>query len=221
MKIIPVIDLLGGIVVRASGSDRHNYPPLTSMITQSVDPLQVVTDLLKIAPFSTIYIADLDAIFYQKPTWSLYQSLVAEFPDITFWLDAGIATVEQCNQVRDYGFIPVIGSETLTDLAMLNNCGDSTVLSLDFQSGEFLGVPELLQQPQLWKSQVIAMNLDKVGRNSGVDGALLNQLVAKQIKGELVAAGGVRNQSDIEFLEQIGIDSVLVASALHDKKLSW
>ena len=62
MQIIPVIDVMGGIVVHASGGDRAHYQPLKSILTSSCDPFEVITDLLAWHDFKKVYIADLDAI---------------------------------------------------------------------------------------------------------------------------------------------------------------
>jgi len=220
VEIIPVIDLLGGIVVRAGGGERRQYPPLSSQITLHSDPVGVITDLLKLHDFKTIYLADLEAIFEQRPAWHLYKELQLLFPTIRFLIDAGIQQQQQADKLSEMGVIPVFGSETLSELALLQHY-QHAVLSLDFHKGSFLGNKVLLEQPALWPNSVIAMNIDKVGNSNGVDLVLLDRLRKLRSNVELIAAGGVRNQQDIMLLEQRGLSGVLVASALHDARLKF
>ena len=51
MQIIPVIDLLNGVVVHAQRGDRKNYQPIQSALTTSHQPLDIVAALLEIYPF--------------------------------------------------------------------------------------------------------------------------------------------------------------------------
>src|SRR5579872_5647704 len=41
MRIVPVLDLLGGVVVRGVGGRRREYRPVVSRLTPSCDPLDV------------------------------------------------------------------------------------------------------------------------------------------------------------------------------------
>ncbi len=220
MEIIPVIDLMGGIVVRAGGGVRTQYPPLSSLITQHINPIGVIADMLTLHDFKNIYIADLDAIFHQQPEWDIYRALRLHFPDVTFLIDAGIQERNRLSQINEIGVIPIIGSETLSDLSLLKDVKQG-IVSLDFQKGRFLGKQALLEHPEVWPDTVIAMNIDYVGDNKGVDIALLDTIRKLRADVEIIAAGGVRNQQDIELLEQKGISGVLVASALHDKRLRF
>ena len=220
MEIIPVIDLMRGIVVHARGNDRKHYPSLKSTLTHHVTPEKVIADILDLHPFKIIYLADLDAIFHQTPDLDLYHHLVKIFPNVIFWIDAGIQTLQQWQELNNIiGIVPVIGSETLNDLTLLATVKRG-VLSLDFQHGQFLGKPELLQHPEQWPNDVIVMNLDYVGAQSGVDFELLSTLQKRSIESRIIAAGGVREQQDLTDLEQQGITRVLVASALHNGKLN-
>jgi phosphoribosylformimino-5-aminoimidazole carboxamide ribotide isomerase len=223
VEIIPVIDVLGGKVVHASGGIRSQYPVLQSVLSTHCEPLSVIADLLAWHAFSTIYIADLDAILDQQQNNALYKSLVEQFPQITFLLDAGIHSQENWRDFVGFANIkPVIGSETLSDIAWLSepNVRQKSILSLDFQHGQFLGEPTLLRQPTLWAEMVIAMNIDHIGSQSGPDFELLSNLQNKALNSEIIAAGGVRSEQDLVDLASQGIARVLVASALHDGRIT-
>tara|TARA_R110001606_G_scaffold346892_3_gene495905 strand:- start:10512 stop:11219 length:708 start_codon:yes stop_codon:yes gene_type:complete len=222
VEIIPVIDVLGGKVVHARGGERSQYPLLQSVLTSHCEPLRVIIDLLAWQSFSTIYIADLDAILEQQQNIALYQILAEQFPNIAFLLDAGIHSKESLEYFFAYSNIkPVIGSETLADIAWLSDADirQKSILSLDFQHGQFLGDPQLLQRADLWPEAIIAMNIDHVGAPSGPDFKLLSLLQQKVINSQIIAAGGVRSEQDLIDLESQGFEQVLVASALHDGRL--
>ena len=61
-EVIPVVDLMGGLVVHARAGERDRYRPLESPLAASSEPADVVRGLLALHPFRSLYIADLDAI---------------------------------------------------------------------------------------------------------------------------------------------------------------
>jgi phosphoribosylformimino-5-aminoimidazole carboxamide ribotide isomerase len=111
----------------------------------------------------------------------------------------------------------VLGSETLDDLSLLSNEAwrQRLILSLDRRKQQFLGQPELLSNSQLWPQNVIVMSLDHVGSHSGPALKWFQQLQAERADVNWFIAGGVRNEQDLEQVEQFGGAGVLVASALH------
>jgi len=182
----------------------------------------VIKDLLAYHPFSTFYIADLDAIMSNQRDGDLYSDLSNIFPNTVFYLDAGISDMESWQALAIYPNIyPVIGSETLLDILWLSDLAVRTksILSLDFQYGKFLGDVLLLSSPNLWPERVIAMNLDCVGSQRGPDLHLLADLKTMSTS-SIIAAGGVRNEQDLMELQQRGTEQVLIASALHDGRIN-
>lgn len=210
---------MGGKVVHASGGDRYHYPVLQSILTNSSNPHHVIRDLLVWYPFNTLYIADLDAIENGGDNQMFYRSLVDAFPDLIFWIDAGIKTHEGWLEFKSYPSIhPVIGSETLDGSEWLlgSEVRHGGVLSLDFKKERFLGQQKLLEQSERWTEQVIVMELDNVGERSGPNVAHLLALQKQAVHSQLIAAGGIRNRQDLIYLAGQGINQALVASALHD-----
>jgi len=221
VEIIPVIDLMGGIVVHAKAGLRDDYDPIKSVLTAATDLGSVVTDLSAFFPFKTMYIADLDAIAGREFKVMQYQQLVADFPHIIFWLDAGIRTAADNLALTEIaGIRPIVASETLQDFSLLSDISGG-VLSLDFHHGQFLGDMRLWQQTELWPNQVIVMNLDVVGSGRGPDIALLKKVRTKNPQANRVVAGGVRGIEDLRLLRAEGVEKVLIASALHDGSLSY
>jgi phosphoribosylformimino-5-aminoimidazole carboxamide ribotide isomerase len=184
-----------------------------------------VEALRTLFPFRACYIADLDAIRGMGHHRALVGALQARWPEIAFWVDAGLAAPQSCREWRDAGIGHlVVGSESQTDpdtlAAAVELVGaEHVALSLDFRGGAFLGPPALHEQPALWPERVIAMTLDRVGAGTGPDLERLAAIGARKPGIRLWAAGGVRGPEDLEALSAAGIDSVLVASALHDGRL--
>ena len=219
MEIIPVIDLMGGRVVHAKAGERQNYETIQSVLTKATDLLTVVADIVSFFPFKTLYIADLDGIAGKAIDVAQYQRCLAQFPDVTFWLDAGIRNQADWERLPvSERLVMVLGSESLRTLSLLEE-RRFCVLSLDFKQGQFIGEQRLLEQVELWPDKVIVMNLDRVGLNQGPDLVLLRTLREKKSVVNLIAAGGVRLE-DITLLAEEGVEQALVASILHNGLLT-
>ena len=223
MQIIPVIDVMGGIVVNASGGIRSQYQPLESILTSSCEPVEVISALLAMHDFKKIYIADLDAISDYRYDVDLYTHLHERFPDIEFWLDVGIRTREDWKIIENIdGIRAVLGSETLEELDLMTEplIKEQGILSLDYQQDVFLGKSDLIKRPDTWPKDVIVMNLDYVGAGLGPDYFLLAKVKELAVDSRIVAAGGVRDERDLAKLAKQNIDATLVASALHKGNIS-
>ncbi|MGE3290704.1 MAG: nickel transporter, partial [Geminicoccaceae bacterium] len=91
-ELIPVVDLMGGVVVHARAGDRDRYRPLAqSLVAASAEPVAVVEGLLGLHPFPALYIADLDAIRKQGDNTSTILALRHRFPELRMWVDAGFS----------------------------------------------------------------------------------------------------------------------------------
>ncbi|MBT5753038.1 MAG: nickel transporter [Rhodospirillaceae bacterium] len=230
MKLIPVLDLMGGQVVHASGGHRAAYRPLETSLCEGSDPLAVCLALLGLHSFSTIYLADLDQIEGRGGNEDVISALEAAFPDVEFWVDGGLSEKEGASPwlARHSGGL-VVGSESQKDVAFLQGLmeGDETrlVLSLDFRQGDFLGPEDLLDMPALWPCRVIVMSLGRIGGDSGPDYDLLAGIAAKAAKRselrpvDVIAAGGVRGVDDLIRLKRQGVAGILLASALYDGRI--
>jgi phosphoribosylformimino-5-aminoimidazole carboxamide ribotide isomerase len=218
MEIIPVLDLKVGHVVHARQGQRDTYQPIVSRFSASSAPRDVLAGLLQLHPFTKVYIADLDAIENKGEHTRIIGELASEYPAIEFWLDDGgtaPAAPSATGNIRR-----VTGSESMRDIGAFGASGTAAILSLDFRGGDFLGPPDLLEQPSLWPKHVIVMTLARVGSSDGPD--LERLAIIRQRAGarRLYAAGGVRDAADLEALRRAGAAGVLVASALHDGRLS-
>lgn len=221
MEIIPVIDIRRGQVVHAVKGQRQNYRPLQTSLCESNSPEDIVQAFISSYPFKTIYIADLDAIEGQSNNDQIIEQLHDKFQSVTFWVDQGISSTIELKDplLRQH----VIGSETNISPDILNEIIISSpdiILSLDFQSNTFLGVRNLLQKTSLWPGRIIIMSLARVGSDNGPDYELISSLKKTAGDRKIYVAGGVRHETDLNLLNDMGIDGVLLATALHTERIT-
>lgn len=212
-----------GQVVQAVQGQRQHYRPIQSQLTDSHALLDVVAAILQVYAFDCLYIADLNAITGHPSHLKLIKQAMASFPALQWWVDAGFKNSEDLQPWLDSGIRPIIASESLPDLATyqsMRQIASQGVLSLDFFQDGFHGPAQLQTEPTLWTQPTILMSLPKVGANQGPDIEKMANTSCQLPQQTLYAAGGVRQMSDIHALKQAGAKGVLVASALHQKKLT-
>ncbi|HUL10405.1 MAG TPA: HisA/HisF-related TIM barrel protein [Candidatus Acidoferrum sp.] len=225
MDVIPVIDLKGGAVVHAQRGDRDSYRPVRSQLCATSEPADVVAGLLAVYPFATLYIADLDAIHARGNARTAIRDIRRRFPEIRLWVDNGLAEPAACRDwlAEDLSEL-VLGSEAQRDAAVLTALSDDDVrqhliLSLDYGNDRFLGPPDLLAARSLWPERIIVMTLSRVGSRGGPDLDLLRRWRDEAPAKKIFAAGGVRGGEDLLALADCGISGVLVATALHERRI--
>lgn len=223
MEIIPVIDLLQGKVVRAQRGERNRYLPIQTSLCNSSIPTDIAKALLRLYPFKTLYIADLDAIQKLGDNSATVRLLAQQNPTVSFWVDSGLHAANEWPYSGSKNIRCVIGSESQETLnhyiALAASLNDTPpVLSLDFNTQGLIG-PGALLQPERWPDSVICMTLGKVGSYEGPDVQLLADLVRQHPQGKVFAAGGIRNLDDLQQLKTMGVFGALVASSLHDRHL--
>jgi phosphoribosylformimino-5-aminoimidazole carboxamide ribotide isomerase len=244
MEIIPAIDLLGGLVVRGIAGRRHEYQPIESSLCTDARPATVARALVNSFGFESAYVADLDAIEYPPEQREFYVSCYGAIAQAGLlpWIDAGLGDVKTAIHLRDTLHrlaIParwIVGLESLSEPAavaeILQVLGpENTALSLDMKAGQPLttidawgGLPPLAIAEKLVSAgarRLIVLDLADVGTGGGTRTLdLCRQIREGHPTVELVAGGGVRGFSDLKALAAAGCNFALVASALHDGRLS-
>jgi phosphoribosylformimino-5-aminoimidazole carboxamide ribotide isomerase len=150
-------------------------------------------------------------------------------------IDAGIDSLEDARRLRDEGVSKIIvATETLADLDSLSLIIDElgskcVVSSLDMKNQKVLSkstqiagkppieVARILEDRGV--SQLIVLELTRVGSESGADRRLAESIV-NSIKIPVITGGGVRNLNDLRELKEIGIDGVLLATSLHNGSIT-
>lgn len=225
MRIIPVLDLSKGLVVHAVKGLRQNYKAIESQICSSASPLGVIDAFLNIYDFNCIYIADLDAIENQGNNTGIVRSINEAYPDLNLWLDCGTQLIDEYSQqVKSHKLNLILSTESVQstkeyESIITKQHQHSFILSLDFKSGNLLGNDELGSQQQLWPENVIILNLDNVGSNSGFTyPASLQNNIHQQFN--IYVGGGIRNIDDLSALHKQGIKGALISTALHTKSIT-
>lgn len=221
MRIIPVLDVQDGLVMRARFGDRASYRPIVTPVAASADPVDVATGLRRLHPFETLYVADLDGIAGGRRADAVIDRLASALPQVEIWVDNGLSQTDDARawaSARDARL--VLGSESRPEAEAIAALGDRAVLSLDWRGDSFQGNPSLERDAAHWPRDVIVMTLARVGSGAGPD---LERLAAVQQRAgrdrRVFAAGGVRDAGDCEALAAMGIAGALVATALHDGRL--
>jgi len=234
MRIIPVLDLKAGHVVRARAGRRQDYQPIQSRLTPSSQPQEIAEAFRAQFGFTELYVADLDAIAGTLPALTIHVALRAL--GFRLWVDAGVRNVTAVEPLLEAGLHKVVvGLETVAGPeALAGICRridtDRVVFSLDTNDGLALGDSRRWRQPDAWSiateaieigvRHMIVLDLAHVGGYGGTG----TEDVCKQLAGtypevEIVTGGGIRGSVDLERLQACGVDAALVASALHDGRL--
>jgi phosphoribosylformimino-5-aminoimidazole carboxamide ribotide isomerase len=138
MQIVPVLDVQGGIVVRAIGGRRSEYLPLVSKLTNSTDPIEVASAIRARYKLPEIYVADLGAIAGAEPTLSIYDALRKD--GFRLWLDAGVRETKNAEAIADHCDATVIGLETLRGPETVDEIAAHFLPSPPASGGEGMGV---------------------------------------------------------------------------------
>lgn len=240
MRVIPVIDLLGGQVVRGIAGRRHEYRPIESQLASNARPATVARALREKFGFDTVYVADLDAIQGRPPNVESWQAIDGE--GLELWLDAGIGNPQALRALQALLFSRSINAEIVIALESLQDdlsdedwrdargASQLQIFSLDLKSG----IPN--HQIVEWRNSsaieigriahargfhnIIVLDLSDVGTNGGTRTIQLCQQLKRELHPvRIIAGGGVRGFADLRALAA-GCEAVLVASALHDGRLT-
>lgn len=232
MKLIPVIDVLGGIVVHAVRGRRNEYQPIKSVLCASNDPVDVAA-ALKALGLNELYMADLDAIAGEQTNLSLLKRIV-DATGFELMVDTGVTSLEKAEVLKNYVSKVVIGTETLPNTRFLAEAierlgSERVIVSLDLMADKVLSAFDLgkLAEPlsflrelaALGVSQIIVLDLARVGSGEGVNMPFLRKVLST-ITAEVFVGGGVRDVNDLLELKDLGVFGVLVATALHSGEIS-
>lgn len=234
LRLIPVIDLLHGVVVRGVAGRRDEYRPVVSRIVSSSEPLAVARAIREQFGFNELYVADLDAIQQGRPNWDIFQILI----DNRFRLlvDSGVNDIENADRLIGLGAGLIVGLESCPEQGFLRtlfarHAAADVIFSLDLKSGRSLANPEdwgtadpfeiALAAIDAGVRRMIVLDLAQVGIGEGVNTLpLCRRLRERRPDLEIITGGGVRNIEDIDKIARTeAIDGLLVASAIHDGRL--
>lgn len=234
MRILPVLDLQNGAVVRGVAGRRHEYNPVVSRLTASCQPLAVARAFREHFGLRELYVADLDAIAGASPAMATFADLQQD--GFSLLVDAGVQNTQDASAMATPAVRNVVvGLETVAGPAELedicHHLGSRIVFSLDLHDGQPLG------DGTVWGNadaltiagraiaagarRFIVIDLSRVGVGKGIGTEQVCRILANTYPDiEITTGGGVRGVPDLERLFALGVGGVLVASALHDGGLT-
>ena len=231
MRICGVIDVQRGRAVHARGGQRDRYLPVrrAGRVIVAGDPLALARAYAA-AGVRELYVADLDAIGGAPPQRDIVDRLIG--PGLPVMLDAGVSSIAAAEASGGVASV-VVGLETLASWDALEGIADGigtarTIFSLDLRDGVPLGglaaggaVPAVAARAvAAGAGGVLVIDLAQVGMSTGPDVERLLAIRAAIPGVALLAGGGVRDGGDLECLAECGCDGALVATALHEGRLS-
>ncbi|MDP7019345.1 MAG: HisA/HisF-related TIM barrel protein [Pirellulaceae bacterium] len=232
MKVVPVLDLLGGVVVRGVAGQRESYQPVDCPFAASAQPPDVAAGLAGAFDFSTLYVADLDAIGGGPLNPSTYEAIQRNSDNrpLALWIDAGAGDCRRAAALASLPTAPrvVIGLESIASLddlpALFAAAGESPIFSVDLLGGRPWNESFANRTPLEIAScaidagfrRLIVLDLARVGGEDGLSVLdLCRQVKTRFPDVDLISGGGVRGLNDLLALEGSGCDAALVATALH------
>ena len=233
-RLIPVLDVMNGRVVRAVGGRRDEYRPLVSTLTTATDVYSVAMALLAAVGRLELYIADLDAI-------RGFFDISPEVNEFAFWLDFPAWIELGASARKGVEFLasaphlhPVVGLETAGSPTVLTRTvtgvSAPVAFSLDLRDGELMGdwsgwgathsrdaLAVARTATRAGARAIIVLDVARVGTGTGTGTEPLLRAIRDEFpEVDLIAGGGVRTWADVDRLGEAGATGVLVASALHD-----
>ncbi len=246
MRIVPVLDLKGGIVVHARRGQRERYAPLRSPLVDGCEPVAVARVLCARCRTRDLYVADLDALAGAPLDEATLAALAAVARP---WVDAGATSPERAAALNRAGAARnVIGTESLAPEGSLQRSAPGPhrsgpglerstpdpvpppVLSVDLHGGRLISPrPELDgREPAavaplaraLGVRELLVIDLARVGSGTGPPLDAVSELTRALPGLAIYAGGGIRDDRDLLALESAGAAGALVATALHEGRIT-
>jgi phosphoribosylformimino-5-aminoimidazole carboxamide ribotide isomerase len=233
LKVIPVIDILNGVSVHAVRGKRKEYQPLKSVLCKSSVSLDVAC-AFKSLGFTELYVADLDAITRQTPNLQIIRQ-ISDQTGLKLMVDAGVSNLEDAKKILACNASKVIiGTETLSSKAFVAQAiqtfgKDRIVISLDLKGEKVLvklgfdgcknAMCLLKDFERMGVSEFIVLDLARVGSGEGVNVPFLKNII-ESLGAHVYVGGGVRSIADLVELKDLGVYGVLLATSLHEGKIT-
>lgn len=234
--VIPVLDVRGGIVVQGRAGRRDEYRPIVSPLANTADPILLARAIRDRYGLTSLYLADLDGIEHGLPQLAIVEQLARD--GWRLLVDPGIRTPADARRLLSAGAQQVIaaletspGPSSLAELTTALTPGQ-LVFSLDLLAGQ-----PLLAKASAWGgltpidialfaiaegvTSLLILDLSGVGVSHGIATLpLCRELRERCPHAQLFTGGGVCSNADLTEAATAGVDAVLVATALHEGRLT-
>jgi phosphoribosylformimino-5-aminoimidazole carboxamide ribotide isomerase len=235
VDLIPVIDIRNGITVQAIAGQRSHYRPLRSNLTNRVEPAEILKALRDQVSPQRCYVADLDAIEGRE----LNRCTIAEMARLGLPLivDAGVTSESAITDLLELGVAAIVLSSE--SLGLSHNLPDlvkhvvasQLIYSIDLKHGrlmipegdtiEFIPESVIPQIRDAGIRSVIVLDLTAVGTGRGIPTlAVCEQIHRTCPEMHIISGGGVFSDACVHSARQAGLNGLLIASALHDGRIT-
>lgn len=227
MRIFPAIDLRGGKVVRLTQGD------YAQMQVYSGDPLETALSF-KAAGATNLHVVDLDGAKEGAPQNFETLRLLAAKSGLSIQTGGGIRTPERVKQVLALGVGRVIlGTSALRDpeflSKMIEKYGAQIAVGVDARDGRVAvsGWTEVTNTDAMTFCRalrkrgvqtIVYTDITCDGRMAGTNMTAYQAL--SEIDGlNIIASGGISDESEIIALRDMGIYGAILGKALYEKRL--
>jgi len=222
--LIPSIDLMGGKIVQLVQGEKK------ALEFENYDDW-----VLRFSQFPLVQLIDLDAAIGSGDNRALIQYFVGRLP---CQVGGGIRSIEKAQEVLSWGAQRVILGSTLirdggVDTAFAGEASsavgsDKLVFAVDAKGGKVairgwrerteLTPAAMMQTLEPWCAAFLYTHIDTEGLLKGIPLEVVQPLRAITSR-QLIAAGGISSDEEIEKLDDLGIDAV-VGMALYLNRIS-
>jgi len=212
--LIPSIDLMEGKVVQLVQGSRK---------TLEFDNLQEWID--RFCKYPLIQVIDLDAAMGRGNNTALVREIAGQLP---CQVGGGIRSIDSARVMLDLGAKRVIlGSSLISDgninVAFASKlstqlCSDNLVFAVDSRAGYIsikgwqqstpIKTTEMMRALEPYCSAFLYTHIDTEGMLQGLPFGIVRNL-RNQTSRRLIAAGGIRDQAEVDALDAIGVDAVV------------
>jgi len=228
MYIIPAIDLLEGKCVRLIQGEYHRQ------ITYRQDPVTQAKEFAS-AGAEWLHIVDLDGARIGKPVNTDSISAIAALGRFKIEVGGGLREEASIRQMLDLGVERVIiGTRAVSDFEWFGQMAEKfngrIVLGLDARGSKVATHAWTKDNPQqllefateaakLPIAAIIYTDINKDGMMVGPNFERTKTLV-QTVDVPIIAAGGVRELSDVKKLAEIGVEAVIIGRSLYEVTLN-
>ncbi len=228
------------MAVHAIAGEREKYRPLKSHFGRGENPKSLIeSTLVRLPKSNSFYVADLDCIT-ECDTGN--RELIYECAVLgrNMWLDAGFSTEKlKAGKLADYFtslkdsygelFWPIFSTEStsgpkeLHQLIQQASCRNF-VVSVDIKDGLLfskfpgwlgLSMEQAIDQVAKIAKTIVVLDLGTVGKSCGANTELIQTTLEKHDDINFYWGGGIRDDSDLKMLCDVGAKGALVGTALH------
>jgi phosphoribosylformimino-5-aminoimidazole carboxamide ribotide isomerase len=224
--IVPAVDVLDGRAVRLLRGDYD------SVEVDAGDPLELVRRVAAASP-PLVHVVALGAARDGGAPVELARAVSEAAAPVPVQLGGGVRSVADAVALADAGIQRVIvGTAAFGEIPLhqfVDALGERLVVSVDVAAGivrtaGWLESSELTTRQALERCteagvrNVVCTAIDRDGARGGPDLDLLREVRAS-FAGSILAAGGIRDTTDVDAVRALGIDGVVVGRAWLDGTL--